>query len=129
MKKRGRPKSSYQDFGILERAVLAVYAYVQAREAGDKHIVAITEAVNYIRTICPSMKISETEVKRIVAVWRSIQRATCLVVSKPDPQHSIISLPRGGRGKILYTVSVGPRPTYPRANAAEKPKKRCNSGR
>jgi hypothetical protein len=104
-------------------------AYVQAREAGDKHIVAITEAVNYIRTTCPSMKISETEVKRIVAAWRSERRTTCLVVSKPDPQHSMIPLPRGGTGRKLYTVSVRPRRTYPRANAAEKPKQRCNSSR
>jgi hypothetical protein len=129
MQKRGRPKSSYQKSWMLARAVLALYAYGRARDAGEKHSVAITEAVNYIRTICPRMKVSETEVKRILAVWRSIRRAACLVVSKPDAQHSMIPLPRGGTGRKLYTVSVRLRRTYPRANAAEKPKQRCNSGR
>ena len=84
-------------------------------------VVAISEAVKYIRDTAPKMRISETEVKRIVAVWRSKQRPMCLFVTKPDPEHNSIVLPNGRRARILYTASVGPRPIYPRANAAEKP--------
>ena len=34
---------------MLERDTVAVYAYGCAREAGEKHSVAITEAVAYVR--------------------------------------------------------------------------------
>jgi hypothetical protein len=107
---------------VLVRDTLAIYAYGLARDAGEKHIVAVLEAVNYIRDVAPAMRISETEVKRIVARWRPKGKATCLFVSKPDPEHSTIWVPgRDGRmvnARIIYTASVGPRPSYPRANAA-----------
>jgi hypothetical protein len=126
MKAPGRPKKNGQKpMWMLERGSLVVYAYGRAREAGEKHSVAISEAVKYIQDTAPAMPISETEVKRIVAVWRSKRRATCLFVSKPDPEHNSIVLPNGRKGRILYTASVGPHPIYPRVNAAEKPGEIC----
>lgn len=106
---------------MLVRVILAIYAYGLARDDGDKHLVAILEAVNYIGDKCPWMPISETEVKRIVAEWRPKGAAICLFVSRPDAEHSTLrALRRGGivNARIVYTVSVGPRPIYPRANAA-----------
>jgi hypothetical protein len=123
MKKPGRPKKNGQKpMWVLERETLAIYAYGRCRDAGEKHLVAILEAVKYIRDTAPAMPISETGVKRIVARWRSKRNVTCLFVSKPDPEHSTIRVPgKDGRminARILYTASVGPRPIYPRANAA-----------
>lgn len=123
MKKLGRPKKNGQKpMWMLKRVTLAIYAYGRARDAGEKHIVAIGEAVKHIRDKCPRMPISETEVKRIVATWRPKRGATCLFVSKPDPEHSVIRVPgRDGRivnARISYTASVGQPPIYPRANAA-----------
>ena len=121
MNKPGRPrKNGPQPMWMLERIILALYAYGRAREAGEKHTVAISEAVKYVRETAPRMRVSETEVKRIVAAWRSKQRGTCLFIRKPDPQHSITPLPRRRNDRILYTASVGPRPVYPRANATAK---------
>jgi hypothetical protein len=126
MKTPGRPKKNGQKpMWMLKRETLVIRSYGRAREAREKHSAAITEAVKYIRDTAPTMPISETEVKRIVTVWRSKRRRTCLFVSKPNPEHSIIAVPgRDGRivyARIVYTASVGPHPIYPRANAAEKP--------
>jgi hypothetical protein len=121
MKKRGRPrKNGEKFFWMLVREVVAVFAYGRARKAGLKYSSAITEATNYIPATYPLMKISETEVKRIVASWQPKQAATCLVVSKPDSQHSIIPTPRGTK-IIAFTIWNRPHPVYPRANAAAKP--------
>ncbi len=50
MEKRGRPrKNGEQPIWMLDRVTLVVYAYDQAREAGEKHMAAITEAVEFIR--------------------------------------------------------------------------------
>jgi hypothetical protein len=122
MKKPGRPrKNGEQPLWMLERDTVAVYAYDEARKAGEKHSVAISEAVKFIRDTNPGMPISETEVKRTLAHWRSKERTSCLFVSKPDPEHNTLILPYGWKVRILYTASVGPRPVYARANAAAKP--------
>ncbi len=126
MKKVGRPrKNREQPLWMLERDTAAVFAYGNARNAGEKHSVAISEAVAFIRTTYPWMPVSETEVKRIVSHWRSKGSATCLFVSKPHPAQSIdLVLGRDGKPtypRILYTASFGPRPIYARANAASKP--------
>ena len=124
MNDSGRPrKNGLQPMYMLERITLAIFAYGRARNAGEKHSVAISEAVKYIRKTAPTMPVSETEVKRIVAKWRSKQRGTCLFVSEPAPEHSVLRVPtRDGRfvySRIIYIASVGTRPTYPRANAVE----------
>jgi hypothetical protein len=126
--KLGRPKADgRQPFMVVERLSLVLFAYDLARKAGMKHSMAIMAAVEYVKTIAPAMKISETEVKRILAYWRA-KGATnkCLLVTKPDPANRTVSVPVREDGKIvfkprriLYTVSQGPRPIYPRVNAAE----------
>jgi hypothetical protein len=135
MHKVGRPsKNGLQPMWVLQRVTLAVFAYERARESGEKHSVAVTEAVKYIRQTAPRMRISETEVKRIVAYWRPKGSTKCLRVSEPEPSASILSVPvlRNGsvlfiKCKALYTVAQGPRPIYRRANAASKPSKKNHS--
>jgi hypothetical protein len=125
MNKPGRPKQDEKKpVWVLERVILAIYAYGRARKAGEKHSVAISEAVEYIRNTAPAMRVSETGIKRIVATWRPKRSATCLFVDKPDPEHNSIPPYARRKGTVLYTVSVRPRPIYPRANAAEKPRRR-----
>ncbi|MGA8211963.1 MAG: hypothetical protein WB799_00110 [Candidatus Sulfotelmatobacter sp.] len=125
MKKPGRPrKNGQKPMWMLMRDTLAIYAYGLARDVGEKHIVAILEAVKHIRDSCPRMPISETEVNRILVAWRSRQRATCLFVSKPDPERSIIQVPgRDGRiiyARIVYTASVGSHPSLPSREPSQR---------
>jgi hypothetical protein len=66
---RGRPK---KEKGLIElwrfsRAGVVQFAYHEARQRGEKHSVAITCAVDYIRQHYPKMPISETEVRRVLA--------------------------------------------------------------
>jgi hypothetical protein len=127
MNKRGRPKQDGRKlFWVVERVILAVYAYGRARDRGEKRSVAISEAVEYIRATALGMRVSETEVKRIVATWRPQLSATCLFIAKPRPEHSTITLLNGRKARILYTVSIRLRPIYPRANGAEKHMRRRN---
>jgi hypothetical protein len=72
-KLRGRPKKKV---GRIEswrfsRAGMIMSAYDEARKSGEKHSVAITQAVDYVRQRYPKMPISETTVKRIFATFRS----------------------------------------------------------
>jgi hypothetical protein len=118
MKKRGRPKKNgLRPLWMLRRTSLAILAYDRSRRAGDKHSAAIGEAVAFIRGTDPRMRISKTEVKRILAIWRPRSRPFGLVVSEPDPSDSIMILPDGRKAKRLWIGSVGLRPTYPRSNA------------
>ena len=118
MNKRGRPKKDgYQSFWMIGRETYALYAYQQAREAGQKHFLAVQEAVIFVRQNLPGVPISDTEVRRILAKWRSTRRNHVLSVSKPDPAVSTITLPNGRVARKLYTASWLPRPKYPRTNS------------
>lgn len=119
MEKRGRPrKNGLQDCWIfLKRMPLTLFAYDQSREAGEKHSEAIKAAVSFIREVRPPMPISESEVRRILATWRGRGRSLVPLVSKVDPSESVTSLAGGRMSRRFFAVSVGPRPTYPRANA------------
>ena len=136
MKKEGRRrKNGFQPIWVLHRETLALFAYERAREAGEKHSVAVREAVEYIRQMAPRMCISETEVRRIVAYWRPKRSTRCLQVREPSLSGKVLTVPvlRNGvvsfiKCKVLFTASHGPRPIYPRANAAEKPGESPTSG-
>ncbi len=129
MRKAGRPrKNGLQPVWVLQRVTLALFAYERAREAGEKHCVAVSEAVKYIRKIAPTMRISETEVRRIVAYWRPRGATKCLLVREPRlEENTILALAKNDgvvsfvNRRVLYTAYSGPRPIYSRANAATKP--------
>ena len=72
MAKRGRPKKHGVKQGwTLLRDSIALSGYDEARQRGEKYIVAISEAVSAVRKCDPKMPVSETEVRRILACWRS----------------------------------------------------------
>jgi hypothetical protein len=127
MKKRGRPKTNGgKPPWVLRRITLVVYAYDRARKAGEKHEAAVDEAVKFVRTRKAKMPISGTEVKRILADWRPSRKPRVLLVSKSDPKECI-RLPDGRVFRRTFTAAVGPRPFYPRANAAVNPRKRVKA--
>ena len=71
MAKRGRPKKKgAKDGRTLLRDTIALSAYDEARRRGEKHIIAISEAVSAARKWKLKMLISDTEVRRILAHWR-----------------------------------------------------------
>jgi hypothetical protein len=122
MNMRGRPrKNGQQPMWILRRETLVLYGYDEARRVGEKHDAAVKEAVTYVKSIDPLMKISETEVRRVLAFWRPRNHAIGLVVGKSSPMDNPITLPGGRLVRTTYTAGFGPRPTYPRVNAARKP--------
>jgi len=121
MKKAGRPKKNgEQPVWMLDRVTLVLHAYDKARKAGAKHMAAIAEAVEFTRENRPRMKISTTEVRRILAQWRSNRSPVGLLVTKLDPDCTLV-LPDGRVAKRLFGAAFGPRPCHPRANAAAKP--------
>jgi len=130
----GRPRGGRQPIWVLQRILLALFAYERAREQGEKHCVAVREAVEYIRRAATAIRISETEVKRIVAYWRPKGSTKCLRVSQPRPEENTISVPVKRNGvvsfikcRVLYTAAPGPRPLYSRTNPASKPNKNTDS--
>ena len=121
MNKRGRARKNGQLIRMLRRDPMIVYGYDQARNRGEKHAAAVEEAVRYVRETDPRLRISETEVRRVLARWRSRREPLGLIVVKPSPSENTLTLPNGMVFGIGLTSAIGPRPIYPRANAARKP--------
>ena len=120
-KKPGRPrKHGFQPIWMLMRATTAFYAYDEARRRGEKHSAAVQSAACAVRLEYPGMPISETEVKRMLAQWRPSNQDMGLIISKPEPPNDTIILPDGKKARRVLDASFGPRPTYPRINAALK---------
>jgi hypothetical protein len=68
---RGRPrKHGVKSPWVLGRALKVIYAYNEARKHGQKHSVAVREAVAFVKRLRPAMPVSETEVRRILAEFR-----------------------------------------------------------
>ena len=79
-KGKGRPRQAKNtiQFWQFARAARVMCAYDEARERGDKHSVAVRGAVEHLKRSNPEMPISQTEVKRILAVWRPRNAGTIL---------------------------------------------------
>jgi hypothetical protein len=146
MAKRGRPKKHGAKQGwTLLRDSIALGGYDEARQRGEKYIVAISEAVSAVRKWDPKMHISETEVRRVLARWRSNITAAWSILPEPVKilersaaeldsratqdflriQAILMGKPLepGGRPPKVRVISVklGPKPSYPRINS-RKPK-------
>ena len=123
MNKRGRPrKNGSKPPWTIRRDTIVLYSYQHAREAGEKHCVAIEEAVAYLRKTEPDMPISNTEVRRILARLRSSRTRRSYFVVKPDATNTItLTLPWGQVISPGLTACMRPRIDYPRANAASAP--------
>jgi hypothetical protein len=143
-KKRGRPPKN----GVVEakrfgRALMIVHAYSKARDGGQKRSAAVREAVDFVRQHDPEMRISETEVKRVLAEFVPQGSQVALMVDysvlegdeaaerrsfhaqmlESAGNKSLLELTDQDLRKPLKTFKFGfgKRPNYPRHNA--KPSK------
>ena len=82
--KLGRPQKKKDVITDKEfaRAGVVMSAYDEARKAGEKHIGAVTQSVEVIRRRYPELRISETEVKRILAKFRPRKSQTILLFDR-----------------------------------------------
>jgi hypothetical protein len=118
-KHRGRPrKHGLQPHWMLERVSLVLFAYDRSRNLGNKHSTAIIEAVSFVREQNARIAISESEVKRILARWRSKDGKLTLIVTAPAPGCETKTLPNGRILRVKFKVSLGPCPIYPRINSS-----------
>jgi hypothetical protein len=103
-------------------------AYNKARGRGEKHAVAVRDAVATVKKSWPEMKVSETVVKRILAENQPAGAAiTARVTENPrvvlSPEEcKLRGFPAGTTFKQALTFGYGPRPKYPRANAVASQK-------
>jgi len=133
-KEQGRTK-----FGPFTRSGMVMSAYDEARERGEKHSAAVTDAVEVIRRQHPRMPVSDTEVKRTLATYRprnsrSILRFKRLIVGDeklaklrsmleqartPTENWSLVPPPSTQsleKSRTVYTFGYGERPLFPRHN-------------
>jgi len=142
-RKQGRPRKKHDGIEFLQfvRAAMVMSAYDEARARGEKHRVAVIEAVDYVKRFDSDMKISETEVKRVLASFRPKTTRKILrfepSIRSEDDLH-INRLMRGelaalqekrgitlpdvpnydlSKSNLMLTIRIGTRPVYPRHNA------------
>ncbi|MFL6388737.1 MAG: hypothetical protein ACJ71U_14735 [Terriglobales bacterium] len=110
MAQRGRPKLN----GVtkLQRDLTVVWSYNESRRAGEKHASAVASAASEVRKQYPGMKVSETEVKRVLARFQP----------KGYPQVFTVNKLKNGFG-----VGFGPRPEHTRINARKRPAATTNN--
>lgn len=126
MATRGRPrKNGTQPPWMFGRRMLAIHSYRTARSSGDKHSCAVTEAVAAVKKTWPGMRISETEVKRILAECqpKGAQLAFKVTKNSQSPPHltpevrKVLGIPDLSRMKNRFTFGFGPRRKYCHVNA------------
>ena len=133
MGKRGRPSmNGLQPGWMLERSILTLYAFHEARRNGAKYAVAISDAIEVVKARHPQMRIGPRRVKEILAALQPKCSPVALVVSKcsdaefrnpetqssPEGLHSLGS--PAGKKVTVYRISVGARPEYPRTNSRQR---------
>lgn len=143
MGKRGRPRKNGAKPGwMFGRALVILYEYDKAR-AKQKYTAAIEAAISGVRAWWPEMRVSATEVKRVLAEFRSKQLRTTilrvyreLVGAEADEYlrrltelEKLCGLPaqlRSAKSEPprvrILEIRMGPNPDYPRHNA--KPERR-----
>ncbi len=141
MAKRGRPKKNGMKPGwVLIRSFMVLHAYCRARDGGEKHSAAIAAAASAVRSRVPGMRVSETEVKRVLAEFQSKDSEHSWIITDGVPERELDLLLENLKwvaekfpGKLdvstlsddvfkpkrlrILTIQVGPRPRYPRHNA------------
>lgn len=125
------------EFGRLAKVTSA---YDEARTKGEKHSVAVREAVDSLRMGSPGMPISETEVRRILSIYRprgsriillfervplgeeEVQRHRWIreqiAASQSKKGLTLPALPAfdEARRRYKFTIRYAARPDYPRHN-------------
>ena len=128
--KRGRPRKTALKPEEFYRVGVASCAYDECRAHDEKHSTAVMFAVDEVNRRLPTIPISPTGVKRILAATRRKGSETVLLFERrtPTPQEAekwrkiLPFLPRPNGGPVppppthVLTLSFGPRPSYPRHN-------------
>jgi len=97
MARPGRPsKEGKKDSTALLRAMIALCAYDQARQARTKYDPAVESAIEAVRHALPEVAMSNSEMKRVLAAFRPRSHDEVLLVERTDPGS--------------WTLKVGPRP-------------------
>lgn len=139
-KTRGRPR---KEAGRIEpwqftRAALVLCGYDEARKRGEKHRDAVTQAVDYVKQWDSDVRISETEVRRILASFQpkngqfSLRFVRSVASKKQLRKHRWIrkklaalqgkkgvtlpELPNLSNGALRLKIRFVRRPRYPRHN-------------
>ena len=116
MKPRGRPRTNgVMQAWVLHRAMVGLSAYDKARSHGEKYEQALRAAIEEVRQTFPEMRMSETEMKRILAEFRTKALALTFLVTESENTVTI----EGRKCRKACQLSIGPQPNYPRHNARE----------
>jgi hypothetical protein len=117
---------------------MVLCAYDHHRARGEKHSSAVTAAVSDVARQMPGMKISETEVKRVLAEYRSNGSEKVVTVTRGTTQREEAESWLDGIkwiakqvGRLngcnfpepeqlsMWAIGVGAKPSYRRTNARE----------
>ena len=75
---RPRKEAGTMEYTHFVRAGIVMAAYDEARQNDQKHSVAVRHAVEFVKQNYPTLRISETAVRRILAEWRPRNSGTIL---------------------------------------------------
>jgi hypothetical protein len=141
-RRKGRPRKKEDsiEFWQFARAGKVMSAYDEARKKGEKHSVAVREAVDSLRLGSPEMRISETGVKHILSTFRPRGSGTILLFERSPLSEEDIKRHRWIREQFAavqkekditlqvppvndetrrrekFTIRFSERPNYPRHN-------------
>ena len=133
MGKRGRPRmNGLQPAWMLERMIITLHAFNEARRNGEKYETAISDAIKAVKARHPEMRIGPRRVKEILAAWQPECSRVALTASKysdaelqsPEMQSSLeilhsLGFP-AGKKVTAYRIGIGPRPEYSRINSRQR---------
>ena len=141
-KQRGRPRKDQDAIKPWQfyRAARVMLYYDEARQRGEKHSAAIREVVELFKEEHPEVRVSETEVKRVLAEFRPRGRKLILCFERQiltedsirklywirqqiaEAEHKKLEAPQAPHNFIVGQVSpalairISEKPNYPRHN-------------
>jgi hypothetical protein len=100
---------------VFYRAIVGLTGYEKARASGEKYSEALKAGIAAVRQEIPHMPMSETELKRVLAEFRSDTLESTLLVTESDNTVT----PEGRKCTKAWALCIGPPPLYPRHNARQ----------
>jgi hypothetical protein len=126
MTQRGRPRKNGQKAPrSLLRSFVGLRAFDSARSAGEKYEAALDAGVEAVRTERPAYPVSRTEMKRILAEFRSDFLETTFFIEESDDT----TTPNGTKFQKAWDIRVGEMPKYTRHNVNRKRQRRSSSNK
>jgi hypothetical protein len=113
---QGRPaKNGVKEASVFFRAMIALEGYDQARSRGEKYVVSLESGIAAVRREFPDISMSTTEMKRVLAEFRSEGLRDTLFVSESENTVT----PDGRKCRKAWALTISAPPKYPRHNARE----------